>query len=83
MRMTNKDAAQLQQRAEALGRATGWSDAIRAATKAVPDTWLDPLLTGPNAILPHTDSFTPKDVETLLHAVRKRVRDLITAQEEK
>jgi hypothetical protein len=59
-----------------------WNEAIKAATKAIPDTWLDPLLTGPENVLPRTDTFTPKDVERLLHAVRARVRGLMKLTED-
>lgn len=40
----------------------------------VPTNWLDPLLTGPIAVLPvGSGPFTVKDIENVLIAVRKRI----------
>lgn len=41
---------------------------------AIPDNWLDSLLTGPNAVLGEPPWYCP-DVERLLKAVRERVRN--------
>jgi type IV secretory pathway VirB9-like protein len=39
----------------------------------IPTNWLDPLLTGPDAVI-QGYSFTPKDIERLLLAIKERVR---------
>ena len=40
---------------------------------AIPTNWLDPLLTGQNSVLPPGHVYTPKDIERLLLAIRKRL----------
>jgi hypothetical protein len=46
----------------------------------IPTNWLDPLLSGPNAVLPATTrEITPKHIEALLLAVIKRQRERIAA----
>jgi hypothetical protein len=42
--------------------------------KVVPNTWLDPLLTGPGAILKGTGPYTGTDIENLLRAVGAAIR---------
>jgi hypothetical protein len=42
--------------------------------KVVPNTWLDPLLTGPEAILKGTGPYTGTDIENLLRAVGAAIR---------
>ena len=39
----------------------------------VPTNWLDPLLTGDAKVLPDGYEYTPKDIEKLLLAIRKRM----------
>lgn len=46
---------------------------------AIPSNWCDPLLTGPNAVLPKGYSYTPADVERLLNAIRERLQKAIAA----
>lgn len=46
------------------------------ALKAIPTNWVDSLLTGPNKALPDGFSYTPKDIERLLLAVRARIEAL-------
>lgn len=41
--------------------------------KMVPDTWLDPLLSGDKAVL-GDPPYTGKDIERLLSAVAERIR---------
>lgn len=41
----------------------------------VPTNWLDPLLTGPDKVLPAGSVFGPTDIENLLRAVRQRIKD--------
>ena len=57
-------------RAKALIR----NDIIEECAKLVPTNWLDPLLTGPNKVIGNSGS--PPDIEGLLLAVQKRIRDL-------
>ena len=45
---------------------------IKLALKAVPMTWLDPMLTGPKAII-GAPPYHCKDIEALLRAIRARV----------
>ncbi len=42
---------------------------------AIPTNWLDPLLTGPEAVV--GQSLTNKDIERLTLAIRKRVEELM------
>ena len=42
----------------------------------VPTSWLDPLLTGPDAVLKGHGPWGCPDIEALLNAVRKRVQSL-------
>ena len=44
--------------------------------RAIPDTWLDPLLTGPDAVLPMGGTYDGKDIERLLSAIRARFLEL-------
>ena len=52
--------------------------AKHAATDAVPTNWLDPILTGPDAALSprRAGMWDCSDVERLLRAVQKRIREL-------
>lgn len=45
--------------------------AVESIRKAVPESWLDPLLTGPNRVI-GDKSFGP-DIESLLNAIRARI----------
>ena len=45
----------------------------------VPSNWLDPLLTGPDAVL-QGYSYTPADIERLLNAVRARIIAATTSE---
>lgn len=47
-------------------------DAIQIATQAIPANWLDPLLTGPNAVIGHPP-YNCHDVERLFNALRARM----------
>jgi hypothetical protein len=40
----------------------------------IPTNWCDPLLTGPTKVLPDGYSYTPKDIEKLLFALRERLK---------
>lgn len=51
-----------------------------AVIEAIPTTWLDPLLTGPAKVLPDSYSFTPKDVERLLLAIKTRLSNIPVAK---
>lgn len=42
---------------------------------AIPDTWLDPLLTGPTAVI--RDPITPKQIEGLLNRIRESVSSVL------
>lgn len=45
-------------------------------SELVPTTWLDGLLTGPDAVVSDASGFyTGKDIERLLAAVKKRIQD--------
>ena len=44
------------------------------AVECIPNNWLDPLLTGPNAVIHDSP---PIEVEDLLNALRERVRALL------
>ena len=48
--------------------------ALEEAAKCVPNTWLDPLLTGPDAII--KSEIDAVQVERLLSAITKRIRAL-------
>lgn len=48
------------------------ADAIHLAVAAIPTSWLDPLLTGPHAVL-GPPPYSCHDVERLLHALRARM----------
>jgi len=39
----------------------------------VPTNWLDPLLTGPDKLLPDGYIYNPEDIEKLLHAIKSRI----------
>jgi hypothetical protein len=45
----------------------------RAIIDAVPDNWLDPLLTGPEAVIGKQGPYTARDIENVLRAIRERV----------
>lgn len=48
--------------------------AVKVVKKELPDTWLHPLLTGPDALLPKGGApITSLHVATLLHQIRKNV----------
>lgn len=58
---------------------TGWADPSAASVGSladlVPTTWLDPLLTGPDKVLPDGNTYGPQDIERLLRAVKKRISE--------
>ena len=58
----------------------GWNAAVAEATRAIPDTWLDPLLTGPNAVVRSKGDFTCPDIEALLRGVTTRIKALAEPQ---
>lgn len=41
----------------------------------VPTNWCDPMLTGPDKVLPEGYKYTPQDIEHLLLAIRKRMEE--------
>lgn len=47
--------------------------AVRIAINAIPTSWLDPLLTGPHAVLGQPP-YNCHDVERLLNALRDRMQ---------
>ena len=51
-------------------------EALEEAEKVVPANWLDPLLTGPNAILQGHGPWGCPDIERLLQALRAAIRAL-------
>lgn len=55
----------------------------QAVLDAIPGNWLDSLLTGPEKVLPSGDSYSSRDVERLLNAIRKRIAELPTVETEK
>lgn len=46
---------------------------LKKVLSAVPNNWLDPLLTGPHAVIGEPPYGDP-DIERLMNAVRERVR---------
>lgn len=56
------------------GRASERSLLSAALIAEVPHNWLDPILTGPTAALPHGYTYTPRHVENLLNAIRARMQ---------
>jgi len=44
--------------------------------KAIPTTWLDPILTGPDKVV-GDPPYTCQDVENILRALRDRITDLL------
>lgn len=42
-------------------------------SKLIPTTWLDPLLTGPGAVIGSGKFYTCADIENLLRALKKRI----------
>lgn len=51
---------------------------MRAMVEAVPTTWLDPLLTGPAAVVGKPPYSCP-DIEALFIALRKRLQEIANA----
>ncbi len=49
----------------------------KALLDAVPNNWLDPLLTGPKAVIGQPP-YNCKDIERLLNAVRARVSSTVS-----
>lgn len=45
----------------------------KAVLNAMPTNWTDNLLTGPKAVLPAGYTYSPRDIEKLLLAIRERV----------
>lgn len=46
---------------------------IAELIESIPTTWLDPLLTGPESVLPDGYKYCPQDIENLLRALKKRL----------
>ena len=64
--------------------ASSITEKLQRVIDAVPTSWLDSLLTGPEAVLPKGRyDYNGKDIERLLRAVKKRVADTITAEFQK
>lgn len=51
-----------------------------APADLVPSNWLDPLLTGPTAVLPGGYRYCPQDIERLLNAIRARIENAMKAE---
>lgn len=47
-------------------------EAIAEAADKIPTTWLDPLLSGPNAVLQGSGPWGCPDIERLLKAIKER-----------
>jgi len=56
----------------AAARREGVIEGLRLAEKCVPTNWLDPLLTGPDAVL--KKGHDNREIEALLRGVQDRVR---------
>lgn len=54
---------------------------LREIADVIPTNWVDPLLTGPAAVISN-QPYTCKDIERLLLAVRVRVLDKLKALEQ-
>lgn len=59
-----------------LSQGNGAEEMRSACVEAIPTNWLDPLLTGPTAVLPKDYRYYPREVENLLHALRKRLSEI-------
>jgi hypothetical protein len=55
-------------------------DYVKRAVEAVPTSWLDPMLTGPNAVIGNPPYGCP-DIERLLNAIRQRITAHLQEQE--
>jgi hypothetical protein len=53
------------------------AEAVAVVEESTPNNWCDPLLTGPNAVLPHNQACPP--IEKLLRAVKQRIIAALTA----
>ncbi len=51
------------------------TETIYTAAHLVPTSWLDPLLTGPDAVLKGMGPWPCQDIERLLNAIRARIAD--------
>ena len=51
------------------------STPARRFSNLVPTSWLDPLLTGPDAVLKGTGPWGCPDIERLLLAIKKRIAE--------
>lgn len=51
----------------------------RVIESAIPSNWLDPLLTGEDNVIGEAP-YTPKDIERLLNAVKKRLKQHVEAE---
>ena len=52
-----------------------YNKGVEDAIEGIPRNWLDPLLTGDNAII-EGYSYTPTDIENLLIAIKQRLQQL-------
>jgi hypothetical protein len=59
---------------------TNLAERARRALDTIPDTWLDPLLSGPEAILPEGAYYSSQAVQRLLQAVKERAAAIIAAE---
>ncbi len=66
--------------AEANQRITTLKKALREAPHAVPTTWLDPLLTGPDRVLTNeSGNYNAKEIEELLRRLKARLQEKVDA----
>ena len=65
-------------RTKIIGQLEAKLEAMERLPNLVPNTWLDPLLSGPDAVW----RSPPAEVEKLLRAVKSRMTDFIAAQQE-
>lgn len=56
--------------------------ALERAAKEVPTSWLDPLLSGPDAAIPAGVPWTNRHIEALLRGIQDRIRALAAAPPE-
>jgi hypothetical protein len=58
-----------------------YRDGLLAAARLVPQNWLDPLLTGPKAIIGDSESITAISLGVLLNAIVARIEAAARAAE--
>jgi hypothetical protein len=67
--------------AEARAEVARLTAQVEGLTAAVPATWLDPLLSGDEKVLPGQGPWGCPDIERLLNAIRERLRKLAAQRE--